>query len=296
MKLKLHVSKVKTFLYWIEEREAIRLARVEGAKPPWTHDEILATFRFCNVRRRDDRVSQWIINRVLQPYANHPNLWIMAALARFVNWPPTLNALMELGYWPTQSDPDWRGIGEALDARVAEGEQTWTGAYMIRAESNPYAEWYDWGKGRYITEVVIGGLWEDQERVLPWITHGVEHAWTAIHGHYGFGSFMTGQVVADLTYTPLLSDAPDLYTWAPLGPGSKRGLNRLLGRGLKEGLKQDDAVNLMCELRDTILAKLGSVYSDLTLHDVQNCLCEVDKYLRVYNGEGRPRALYRSHA
>ena len=30
----------------------------------------------------------------------------------------------------------------------------------------------------------------------------------------------------------------------------------------------------------------------IDLSDIQNCLCEVDKYLRVKQGEGRPRAQY----
>lgn len=294
--MKMRAEGKRALLHWVKERESVRLKKSAGQPAPWTKDKIISTYRFCNVRRRDDRVSQWVVKRIAEPYAEHPNLWIMLALARYVNWPDTLNALMELRLWPTQPEPLWRAIGEYLDARVVAGEQTWTGAYMVRAESNPDAEWYDWGKGRYVTEVVVEGLWSDRERVLPALNTTVEGAWRAICGHYGFGSFMTGQVVADLTYTRWLGSAPDLLTWAPLGPGSKRGLNRLLDRDLKAALSQENAVELMIELRELILTDLGESYADLTLHDVQNCLCEVDKYLRVKNDEGRPRSLYRSQA
>lgn len=294
--MKLKAAGVRSFLYWVNERETVRLKRVAGQPAPWTRDPIISKYRFCNVRREHDRVSQWIVQRVLRPYADHPNLWIMVALSRYINWPDTINALMEMGLWPTQKTPRWEAIGSYLDQRVVAGEQTWTGAYMIRAESNPDAEWYSWGKGRYVAEVVVKGLWDDRARVYPLLTDTVEGAWNAIQGHYGFGSFMAGQVVADYTYTNMLNSASDLYIWAPLGPGSRRGLNRLTGRDLTQTIDQAVAVGLMRELRHAILDKLGDEYASMTLHDVQNCLCEVDKFLRVKNGEGRPRSIYRSQA
>ena len=290
--MKLHYQ--KEFLHWVSERESIRQKRLLGEKAPWTRDPILRTYRFCNVRRRDDRVSQWIINHIITPYAGHPNLWIMLGLARYLNWPPTITALIEMRLWPLKKNPDWEAIGAFLDLRVKEGVQVYTGAYMIRAESNHDAEWYSWGKGRYVAEVVVGGLWADRAAVTPGLGRSVEAAWAAVKGHYGWGSFMAGQLVADLTYTPLLDNAPDLYTWAPLGPGSRRGLNRMHRQELTKVWSQDAAVEVMRHLRELILSELGLSFREMTLHDVQNCLCEVDKYLRVKSGEGRPRSLYRS--
>jgi hypothetical protein len=36
----------------------------------------------------------------------------------------------------------------------------------------------------------------------------------------------------------------------------------------------------------------GETGVDMDFSDVPNILCETDKYLRVKNGEGKPRALY----
>jgi len=47
------------------KREALRKAKEAGGPPPWTIDEILQKYRFCNVRRADDRVSKWLIENVL---------------------------------------------------------------------------------------------------------------------------------------------------------------------------------------------------------------------------------------
>jgi hypothetical protein len=46
-------------------------------------------------------------------------------------------------------------------------------------------------------------------------------------------------------------------------------------------------------IREGVLSDLGSDFADLTLMDIQNCLCEFDKYERVRLGEGRPRSYYK---
>lgn len=295
--MKILAARKRDFLYWAMEREAIRLRRETGEKPPWTRDRILNTYRFCNVRRRDDRVSRWIEERVINGAhasgnGNGSTLWIELALARYVNWPDSINMLMEQHLWPDRPHPDWTAIGAALDHRVQAGYQTWTGAYMVRAESNPEASWYNWGKGRYVAEIVVGALWEERRLIEPNLRFTVQRAHETLAGYYGWGSFMAGQVVADLTYTPYLAKAPDLYTWAPLGPGSARGINRLTGRELRAPLKQADALPIMLELREELIAR-HAPFADLTLHDVQNICCEVSKWWRVKFGEGRPRSLYR---
>ncbi len=56
---------LKPLLYFVHEREFIRLKKIAGSEPPYTDDPILGTYRFCNVRRADDRVSRWLTQNVL---------------------------------------------------------------------------------------------------------------------------------------------------------------------------------------------------------------------------------------
>src|ERR1035437_10233742 len=53
-------------LYWYfaSERLAIFMRRATGEPGPWTNDPILATYKFCNVFRAGDRVSQYMIRNV----------------------------------------------------------------------------------------------------------------------------------------------------------------------------------------------------------------------------------------
>jgi hypothetical protein len=77
-----------TLFYWVREREEIRLRKAGGHPSElWTSDSILSTYRFCNVRREDDRVTGWVRDYIRDPYADHPHLWLMLCIARQINWP-----------------------------------------------------------------------------------------------------------------------------------------------------------------------------------------------------------------
>jgi len=77
--------------YWIKERESIRKRKETGMPRPWTTDRILRDFKFCNVRREDDRVTQWFAaNWRNEKYWDEPNFISAIILGRTINWPMTL--------------------------------------------------------------------------------------------------------------------------------------------------------------------------------------------------------------
>lgn len=267
---------------------------------PFTADPILAEARFCNVFRELDRVTVWIDQNIRKPFAGHQDLWLMLAIARYINWPDTLQFLIDSGYaWP--SHPDWtpEDLGRALDYRKAQGGKVYTGAYMIRAESNPAAEWYSWTKQQYVARIVIGRLWEDREQWRAMLEDQPEGGlelqavWQLFQSprYIGWGPFMSYQAVIDMRWTPLLGSAPDITSWAALGPGSRRGLNRLAGRDLEHPLSQAQGLEEMLEIYQQQARFRAPWVPEIDLSDIQNCLCETDKYLRVKGG-GKTRAKY----
>jgi hypothetical protein len=110
---------------------------------------------------------------------------------------------------------------------------------------------------------------------------------------FGIQTFIAGQVSADLTYLRgQLDNAIDLYSWAPMGPGSQRGLNRLHERGIGKGFTENKFNQELIEAREVIIDS-NDKFKDLTLHDTQSIFCEFDKYLRVKYKEGKPRQNYK---
>jgi hypothetical protein len=53
--------------YWrfAAERQRIFYCRLKGHSPPWTDDHVLRTHKFTNAYRASDRVSQYLIRRVI---------------------------------------------------------------------------------------------------------------------------------------------------------------------------------------------------------------------------------------
>lgn len=98
-------------------------------------------------------------------------------------------------------------------------------------------------------------------------------------------------MVADVKHTPMLRRAKDWWGWAAPGPGSIRGLNRLRGYSIAKMWKQSAFVSALIGLRQE-LKRYAPVAAELCLQDLQNCLCEFDKWERVLHGEGTPRARY----
>jgi hypothetical protein len=171
-------------LYWVTERESIRLKREAGEGPPWTADPILQSYRFCNVRRADDRVSRWLLEHWYGPHRDHPKMLLAAATARFFNLPSTLEPLTDLVFSPSN-----RWDGAAMIRRVrglrAAGATVFNAAYMVRGNDGP---------DKVASVLTHNVAMLARARVKP-DTSSMENTWAKIVKVRGFGSFMAGQVV-----------------------------------------------------------------------------------------------------
>ena len=276
------------FLHWISERESIRVKKERGDAPPWTTDPILASYRFCNVRREDDKVTRWIHNNIRVPYADHPNLWLMLCAARWINHPATLAELIAFGAWPEFEIFRPEAMTAVLEARKARREQVYTGAYILRSE-------FGMSKAKCISEITIGNLWRNRAVLGPAMKGTLQGAHETLMEWPFWGPFMSFQSVADMAWCPkLLANAPDRHTWAAAGPGTLRGLNRLHERPIKYALSQAQALEELRELSGLLKGRTTVKLDPLI--DTCNLCCEVDKMLRLRNGEGSVRAKYRAVA
>jgi len=275
---------------WVCEREAVRVRKERGDVPPWTDDPVIAAYRFCNVRREDDRVTIWIRENIRKPFADHPYLWLMLCAARIINHPETLAELISSVHgWPGDAFSPTI-MADVMNDWQAAGHKIYTGAYMIPAPHQKGAD-----KQLYIARDCVGALWNTRESVARYLAQEGQFAPTMKGMHErvsaanGFGDFLAYQAVVDMRFTKILSNAPDIETWWAAGPGTLRGLNRLHGRPVDFKLKQPQARTELRQLWQAV-KEWGEVTMDST--DVPNICCEFDKWMRVRNGEGKPRAGY----
>lgn len=280
---------LNTLKYWVVERERVRKAKEAGLPKPWTKDVLIANHRWCNVRRADDKVSRWLLDNWYDGHNASPrSLVIAAALARLINWPDTLFELM------VDDKPFTKWNASAVRNKLAKwqgtGNKVFTGAYIINGAAG----------GSKVDQVVR------HVQVLATTMRGsngrpvlhadsMEHTWAELIKCPGIGSFMAGQIVADLRYV-LPGAWSDRMQWAPLGPGSTRGMRRLLALEPRGAMRQGEFNVLLPKLIELLQRdrKTGVVFADRKLEamDIQNCLCEFDKYVRLKTGTGHVRSKY----
>lgn len=262
------------FAQWINERDRIRRARESGMPKPWTTDHILAQFRFCNVRREDDKVTRWIARHWREPNADHPNLCLGMALARLFNLPETL---AELGF-PEQFEPV--KITQVVNRRLANGQRVWNAAYMITTCRRRKT------KLEHVL-TVLGDL--HARDIRPRVGDTLEGFADRLMKIDGLGGgFLAGQIVADLKYAPPLAQASDWWSWAIGGPGSLRGLSWWAGETITQLRFRETLQALVVEVSPLVDDEVGNLHAQ----DWQSVCCEVDKYVRALEGRGRPKQLY----
>jgi hypothetical protein len=137
-----------------------------------------------------------------------------------------------------------------------------------------------------IVDRVLNPIWQRREYYCPRPTDTLATRSGRLSEGPFMGGFYSGQVVADLKYVQL-TDAPDWWTFAVSGPGSRRGLDRVMGRAPRKYWPESEWYAEFCELYEAMKQPIQTA-TGLALHaaDFQSVLCEYDKMCRLLNGEG----------
>lgn len=288
-------ERIEEWAYWITEREAMRKRKEKNTDPTRTTfspDPVMAGTRWCNVRRMDDKVSIWLMDnwypdaqRAENWLDSAPNLLMVAALAaRMINRTETLSHITggnRFSKW------DYDTFHKRMYEVKSRDEPVFTNAYIINGASG----------GPKIEQVLNAIRVCYHTKPFTYLdVMSMRETALALHRLPGVGSFIAGQVVADLRW---VLDEPlywgDKMTWAPPGPGSSRGMKYLLGyasademAGRGKDLTEKQFLANLPTLIDIAKKhpKVGKVFRErrLEAHDIQNTLCELGKYIRVKNG------------
>lgn len=270
------------------ERHGIYIRRAQGAAKPWTKDQVLQNYRFCNVYRELDTTTQWIRQ-------NTRDEVFSAALCRQINWIPTLQRIY------SNNDPRAHGgdgdFSPAMLAHLIEFEKdvsgkAYTSAYMLTAGGASGGM----RKSEITASLILAPLWALRDVLTEQITRNntLQYCTERLSGLYGFGPFIGYEVACDLRYSGMLARATDIMTWANPGPGARRGLNRLFGRPVDTRVSTEACVSEMRFLLKEVSSEWG--FAPLEMREIEHSLCEFDKYQRVALGQGTPRQRFNGRA
>ena len=110
--------------------------------------------------------------------------------------------------------------------------------------------------------------------------------------------FITAQIVRDLKQVEPLRSAPDWSTFVRSGPGSQRGINRVLGATTETEINSErpepEWRALFWEIVNLAIPRVAEHGIELDAQSWQNCFCELDKFLRFRSGDLRGARLFRA--
>lgn len=269
----------ETFWYWINERQWVWARKYNGYPKPWSDDPIFQTWKFCNVFRRLDKQSQFLIERVINPHkdADPALLLFNIFMFRAFNWYPTYALLG----WQEKWDPE--RAKEILALQRDRREQMTSGAYMIRGrEGMPKSE---------SIVMTLDKLWWEQKTNLSQIAMHNNSIHDVVEEIveaklWGFAEFTAYQIALDLTYSPLMPAPHDINSWCAFGPGAERGIKLIW-----PDAKRSQYLELAQALRAVQIDHLKTHVPSMNLQDIEFCLCELSKYMRIKNG-GKSKEKY----
>lgn len=288
----------KRDLFWkfIHERQKVWQKRViELEKPPWTTDEIIRSNRFTNIYRELDPGTQYAIQNILEHNAPKEDKIFNIMIYRLIGRSET-HAF--LGF-QSLSDFDAEDFEERLKRRRdRDGETIFTGAYMVAG----YSQMGSSDKVENIARLFDKVSNEFDDNIIQILAkNSLKEVYEGLQAIPGFGTFLAYQVLVDLLYplesyngSSLLSFSPN--EWAKAGPGAQKGIKSLRS---EPGLKYLDVMNWLYKNQRSEFERLGLDFpyiqdvdgneKEISLANIQNCLCEFYKYDKIRQNNGRAR-------
>lgn len=296
---KLVDERLRTFFYFLTERQNIYWARAEGKPRPWTKDKILDRHFFCNVYRELDRGTQYVIHNIIGD--NQQPMWDLlfkVMLYRMFNEPRTYEFLQK----PMMGMVfNGRHAAQILDRKRAAGIRIFRGAWMTSGAnvvgSKAAAYCMEMERVSYRRQK----LWNDFRSKTR-----MADAWKVICGVNWFGGFSAYQVVLDMSYVAYVKNGwLDYDRWVYPGPGAKLGIMWLCGKnptrrkgsGSRTFMTEREYALLIYHLRDhqeSYFKRFRYKFrrwedNPLDLHNIEFSLCEFNKYMRAHHGDGKKK-------
>ena len=296
---------------FIKRRYSIHLKKDVMHKPaPWTKDPVLQEFRFTNIRREHDRESKWLIQHISEnPDLAYDDKLLNSILFRLFNKHETSELIgMPIHFSKYKNwDPEkYRHLFE--DALEDDPHRVFfTGAFNTGGLKRAL-KWYlpeDTPNNSmemrvmYFVKYLLGSsMLEDIKNAKT-----QKDVFKTLSSCMGIGSFLGYQMFVDMTYIEEFPFSENEFTIA--GPGCRWGLDYLFDD--KDGMSYEECIfwvrDNLERLFHEVLGKewdCQKVFADLPEEDrcfnvmsLENCFCELSKYIRAKTGAGRPRKKYK---
>lgn len=282
-----HLSPIKVTpvydSYWrfAFERQKVFFRRLAGAAPPWTNDPVISEHKFTNAYRASDRVSQYLIRRVI--YRDDlpdspPEVLFRTLLFKLFNKIETWSLLESAFGAITFKDYSFRHYDRVLSNAMKQGRRIYSAAYIMPPGGSAFGYQAKHQNHLCLLERMmkenLAGKLEKLRRMQP--------AFDLLKEYPTIGDFLAYQFVTDINYSEV-TDFSEMEFVIP-GPGARDGVRKCFED--PAGLNEAELIRLMADNQEREFERLGLKFESLwgrrlQLIDCQNIFCEVDKYARV---------------
>ena len=252
-------------------------SRVSGAPAPWTDDDVLAQHRFTNAYRASDRVSQYLLQRVIYDRDHDVHDTVLRILLfKIFNRIDTWEHLVARAGEPAVSSFDPATYRQILDERFGAGERLYSAAYIMPSPLLGHV------RKHHNHLALLDSVLKDGTLARLSAAASLEELYLGLLDIPSFGSFLAFQYAVDLNYSPHFDF--DEMDFVVAGPGAVRGIAKCFED--TGGLEPEQVVACMAAAAEEFLGDQPTPFQDLDgrplqLIDCQNLFCEVDKYARV---------------
>ena len=272
---------LRYYFYFMQERMNMFWRKCEG-KSHLTDDPILREYKFTNVYRACDRVSQYLISKVIYKDVEQysPEDTILRILVfKIFNKPSTWEYILQHYGDIKYKDFDPQKLSNVL-TKQRETEAIFNNAYIMTGSSYRYQS-LRYKHERWLQmvadEFIDGGILDAILR-----SKSLEEIFNLLSDCSFIGGFLAYQYAIDFNYSPYLNYSENSFVKA--GIGAIRGITKCFK---SHGANYEDAIRYIQDNIEVLRNKYG--YTNFrslpshepTLIDLQNCFCETDKYLRA---------------
>lgn len=292
------------YLYaFIRRRYAVHLKKdVLKESKPWTKDQVIQNYRFTNVRREHDKETRWLIDNISKNTdLRYADRILNTILFRCYNKHET----MELIGAPFRIDSEWnpehyRSVFEAHE--VISKTPLFTGVFYTTGMRNALRKEYGEEDSAVAVLKMIKSCYEDGFVDMVISAKDQQEVFDVLKSLPGIGDFLAYQMFVDLTYMDRFLFSENEFVVA--GPGCRNGLKHLFKD--PDGMTFEECLFWLRDNIDRLFVEvLGKdwnpkrIFWDLPLEDrymnvmsLENCFCELSKYIRAKEGTGKPKSRY----
>ncbi len=259
--------------------------RVKRLQYPWTTDPIISRYKFTNVYRASDRVSQYLIRKVIYDPSlpsTPKEILFRILLFKLFNKIETWELLTSILKDITYEDYSFKRYDEILTKAMASGKKIYSAAYIMPSGKSYFGLIRKHSNHLKLIELILDR--NTVEKLSE--TKRMQQSFEILKGFPSLGDFLAYQLLIDINYSPILNFSESEFV-VP-GPGAKGGISKCFQD--TAGLSNVEIIKLVTDRQEKEFERLGLSFNTLwgrrlQLIDCQNIFCEVDKYARVKHPE-----------